>query len=92
MALFSRRKKSGDDAVASPEVESTPVESPETTALETTAPEGTASEASAPEGTASATGAPATEGTDPAPEAAATPTVGISVQAFRGVGAEAGPE
>ncbi|MEW2461836.1 SseB family protein [Microbacterium sp. NPDC047426] len=97
MALFSRRKKSGDDAVASPEVESTPVESPETTAPETTAPEGTApegtaSEASAPEGTASATGAPVTEVTDPAPEAAATPTVGISVQAFRGVGAEAGPE
>lgn len=102
MALFSRRKKSGDDAVASPEVESTPVESPETTAPETTAlettapegtaPEGTAPEASAPEGTASATGAPATEDTDPAPEAAATPTVGISVQAFRGVGAEAGPE
>ncbi|UPL11389.1 SseB family protein [Microbacterium sufflavum] len=97
MALFSRRKKSGDDAVASPEVESTPVESPETTAPETTAPETTAPETTAPEGTApegtaSATGAPVTEGTDPAPEAAATPTVGISVQAFRGVGAEAGPE
>lgn len=66
MALFSRRKKSADDAVADqtePQIET---------------------EESA---------ADASEGADAASEATeAAPTIGISVQAFRGVGAEAGPE
>lgn len=64
MALFSRRKKSGDDAVA-----------PTADTVETDA---------------AVTGADqsATE----AEQAAPAPSIGISVQAFRGVGAEAGPE
>ncbi|QYM65302.1 hypothetical protein [Microbacterium sp. Se5.02b] len=64
MALFSRRKKSGDDAVAPT--------------------------ADAPQeaGEAPAVDAGATT-TQPDVEA---PSIGISVQAFRGVGAEAGPE
>lgn len=66
MALFSRRKKSADDAV-------TP-----------------ASDASA-EATESATEAPTAAPVDAAEPAAAAPSIGISVQAFRGVGAEAGP-
>jgi hypothetical protein len=65
MALFSRRKKSSDDAVASapdaPEVDSS----------------------------SSAAGDAETVTAEPAVEA---PSIGISVQAFRGVGAEAGPE
>ncbi|MCI1017498.1 SseB family protein [Microbacterium sp. C5A9] len=64
MALFSRRKKSADDAVTDP----TEPENVET------------SDASAEDAAATA-----------APEDA-TPTIGISVQAFRGVGAQAGPE
>ncbi|GAA1237696.1 hypothetical protein JOF42_001446 [Microbacterium phyllosphaerae] len=69
MALFSRRKKSADDAVADQietqtESEGSAVDAPEET--------GAASEA--------------TEAAE------AAPTIGISVQAFRGVGAEAGPE
>lgn len=66
MALFSRRKKSGDDAVA-----------PAPSAAPATESEEDASTA--------------TEESE-APTAEASPTVGISVQAFRGVGAEAGPE
>lgn len=62
MALFSRRKKSGDDAVDTPTPEA-PAEATEPTE-----------------------GAPADPGDD------AAPSIGISVQAFRGVGAEAGPE
>lgn len=61
MALFSRRKKSGDDAVAP-----------------TAAPVEDAS-------------APSEEG-EQAEQPADVPAIGISVQAFRGVGAEAGPE
>ncbi|PVE97180.1 SseB family protein [Microbacterium sp. TPD7012] len=65
MALFSRRKKSSDDAVApaadAPETESrTPADDAAETAV--------------------------------AEPVAAAPTIGISVQAFRGVGEEAGPE
>lgn len=65
MALFSRRKKSSDDAVQ-PAADASDLES----------------------------SSPAVEhadavNTEPAPEA---PAIGISVQAFRGVGAEAGPE
>lgn len=66
MALFSRRKKSGDDAVA---------------------PAPSAAPAADTEEDAST----ATEETE-APAGEASPAVGISVQAFRGVGAEAGPE
>ena len=63
MALFSRRKKSGDDAVA-PTVE------------------------------AAGTDADTVENDDAQTDATAVaaPTIGISVQAFRGVGAQAGPE
>ena len=64
MALFSRRKKSADDAV--------PVAEP-------TVDE--ADDAVQPD-----------DLTTDQPESEAAPTVGISVQAFRGVGAEAGPE
>ena len=63
MALFSRRKKSGDDAVA-----------PAADAVETDA-------------AAVETDAAQAESTE-----AAAPAIGISVQAFRGVGAQAGPE
>ena len=63
MALFSRRKKSADDAVTSApdaaEVVETPADEAPVAAAE---------------------------------EAPAAPSIGISVQAFRGVGAEAGPE
>ena len=61
MALFSRRKKSGDDAVA-----------PTTEAVEADAVEADDAQTDA--------------------DAVAAPAIGISVQAFRGVGAQAGPE
>lgn len=63
MALFSRRKKSADDAV--------PVAEPTTVEVDDTEP--------------------SEDQTADQVETAA-PTVGISVQAFRGVGEEAGPE
>lgn len=71
MALFSRRKKSADDAVTS---------APETTDAVETDDVTTPAEEGAPTDTA---------GAAPAETA---PSVGISVQAFRGVGAQAGPE
>ncbi|UYO96298.1 SseB family protein [Microbacterium sp. M28] len=71
MALFSRRKKSADDAV--PVAEPTTLDAAE-------------ADQSAAQGENDVAEPTAVE-----PEAAA-PTVGISVQAFRGVGAEAGPE
>lgn len=61
MALFSRRKKSSDDAVAP----TADVAEEETTAT--------------------------AESASPSPETAEAPSVGISVQAFRGVGEAAGP-
>ncbi|WP_417507275.1 SseB family protein [Microbacterium sp.] len=66
MALFSRRKKSADDAV-------TP----------------------APDAKETATGSDAVnadQGTTEAEQPVEAPSIGISVQAFRGVGAQAGPE
>ena len=66
MALFSRRKKSADDAAVAPADPMTDAEAAE-----------------APEAPAAA---------DSAPAADAVPEVSISVQAFRGVGADAGPE
>ncbi|WP_243230617.1 SseB family protein [Microbacterium sp. CIAB417] len=73
MALFSRRKKSADDAV--------PVTEPASVDDDATAAAADAVDET-PEAAA-----------DVAPEAeAAAPSVGISVQAFRGVGADAGPE
>lgn len=67
MALFSRRKKSDDDAV-------TPADTSENEA-------------------AASLDAPVSESVDaPAEPEVAVPTIGISVQAFRGVGAAAGPE
>ncbi|MFB7251462.1 SseB family protein [Microbacterium sp. NPDC056234] len=65
MALFSRRKKSADDAV--PVAEPTTVEADERDPSDD-------------------------QGTEQTEVETAAPTVGISVQAFRGVGAEAGPE
>ncbi|MDQ0726234.1 SseB family protein [Microbacterium sp. W4I20] len=65
MALFSRRKKSSDDAVA-----------PAADAPESESSTPTETDASA---------------TADQPDTAA-PSIGISVQAFRGVGADAGPE
>ena len=65
MALFSRRKKSSDDAVAPA------ADAPETAS------------------SASADGDAETVAAEPV---AAPPTIGISVQAFRGVGEQAGPE
>ncbi|MBP3977679.1 SseB family protein [Microbacterium sp. BLY] len=66
MALFSRRKKSGDDAVAPTPSAAPPAETEEGASTATEEAE--------------------------APTVQASPAVGISVQAFRGVGAEAGPE
>ncbi|MCT1478785.1 SseB family protein [Microbacterium sp. p3-SID336] len=78
MALFSRRKKSGDDAV-------TPVdETPEQTPV-AASEDGQAASAPGP-ASAPADAAPTAQ------EQEQAPAVGISVQAFRGVGAEAGPE
>jgi hypothetical protein len=77
MALFSRRKKSGDDAVtpASEISEESTVPQDEPTGEPTDASGEASSDASH-------------EASESAVEA---PNVGISVQAFRGVGAEAGP-
>jgi hypothetical protein len=69
MALFSRRKKSADDAV-------TPAADAPATDADTSADADTG-------------GSSAAESTD---EQVAAPSIGISVQAFRGMGAEAGPE
>lgn len=85
MALFSRRKKSGDDAVTP--VDETPEQTPSAASEEGRAASAGATDASAPE--------PASAPTDAAPTEQVqeqAPAVGISVQAFRGVGAEAGPE
>ncbi|MFS0911683.1 SseB family protein [Microbacterium sp. 179-I 3D2 NHS] len=71
MALFSRRKKSGDDAVASAEDANV------------------VASGSAPQNDAAGSTDDAAAPTEPE---AAAPAVGISVQAFRGVGAAAGPE
>lgn len=72
MALFSRRKKSGDDAVA-PIAETVDSDVAQTDAAPADADVDTAANA-----------------TEEQPVEA--PSIGISVQAFRGVGAEAGPE
>ncbi|MFF1540861.1 SseB family protein [Microbacterium sp. NPDC058269] len=77
MALFSRRKKSGDDAVAST------AEAVETDAAQ-------AENAQADTGTDTDESATTENMTDE--QSVAAPSIGISVQAFRGVGAEAGPE
>lgn len=63
MALFSRRRKSADDAVTAEASESIASETPATDAVDV-----------------------------PKEPEAPAPSIGISVQAFRGVGAEAGPE
>lgn len=66
MALFSRRKKSADDAVAPA--------------------------AEAEDSSAGSDAVNADQGTTEAEQPVEAPSIGISVQAFRGVGAEAGPE
>ncbi|WP_314422378.1 SseB family protein [uncultured Microbacterium sp.] len=68
MALFSRRKKSADDAVTDP------AETADVDSLDESANDGASESAN-----------------DHAPTEEA-PSIGISVQAFRGVGAQAGPE
>ena len=78
MALFSRRKKSED--VTAPPSEETAA------AVDATAPDAP-TEPDAPSGAEGSEGA----GT-PAASETPVPEVGISVQAFRGVGADAGPE
>ncbi|WP_264188990.1 SseB family protein [Microbacterium paraoxydans] len=83
MALFSRRKKSGDDAVA-PTADAVETEAG---ALDSDAV--VADEASADAGAVDA-GAVDAGAVDAG--AVDAPSIGISVQAFRGVGAEAGPE
>lgn len=70
MALFSRRKKSADDAVA-----------PAAETEETVAGSDAVN-----------TDHGATEVEQPVEQHVEAPSIGISVQAFRGVGAEAGPE
>ena len=66
MALFSRRKKSADDAVTpAPDVEET---------------------------TTGSDAVNADQGATEAEQPVEAPSIGISVQAFRGVGAQAGPE
>ena len=80
MALFSRRKKSGDDVVApTAEAVEPRTAQAEDRPAESALPEGTASERVTSESAADE-------------QSAAAPSIGISVQAFRGVGAEAGPE
>lgn len=74
MALFSRRKKSGDDAVA-PTTDAVDTDTPSTDAVDTDADALTAK-----------------QDVSEAEQPVEAPSVGISVQAFRGVGAEAGPE
>ncbi|MFJ4224363.1 SseB family protein [Microbacterium sp. NPDC089695] len=77
MALFSRRKKSADEAVDLGETDATAsVETPV--------------DADAPAETTGSIESEAAPESDAAVEP--TPTIGISVQAFRGVGAQAGPE
>ncbi|KAA0959766.1 SseB family protein [Microbacterium sp. ANT_H45B] len=76
MALFSRRKKSADDVVAD---------------QSETQPDTEGAEVAPDADAASVTDAASAP--DAAPEQAeVAPTIGISVQAFRGVGAQAGPE
>ncbi|WEK62373.1 MAG: SseB family protein [Candidatus Microbacterium colombiense] len=70
MALFSRRKKSGDDVISS---------ASDATEADTATPDDAA------EADTATPDAPAAEAE------AAAPSIGISVQAFRGVGATAGP-
>ncbi|MFJ6534210.1 SseB family protein [Microbacterium sp. NPDC091662] len=92
MALFSRRKKSGDDAVAP---------TAEDVANDTAHAEAAQADAAQARFEQAEVGAVAPEeltGASPAAESAAgeqsveAPSIAISVQAFRGVGAEAGPE
>lgn len=78
MALFSRRKKSGDDAVA-PAADAPDVESGDTAAPFGETPTESASERESAESA-------------PVEASVEAPSIGISVQAFRGVGATAGPE
>lgn len=82
MALFSRRKKSADDVVAD-QSETQPVADP--SGIRPGSEVASDTDAASDTDTASASDAVAEQ-----PEIA--PTIGISVQAFRGVGAQAGPE
>ncbi|EQM82361.1 SseB family protein [Microbacterium maritypicum] len=77
MALFSRRKKSGDDVVA-PTAEAVASDS---------APNDTTQN-----GAGAVAGEHTTSESPTAEQPVEAPSIGISVQAFRGVGAEAGPE
>lgn len=95
MALFSRRKKSPDDAAADP-IEADTAAANETAAADEAAARSGAAANSADDGTAgtaaAADSATTAHGDSTAATQEAAPTIGISVQAFRGVGAQAGPE
>ncbi|MCV0336091.1 MULTISPECIES: SseB family protein [unclassified Microbacterium] len=82
MALFSRRKKSGDDVVA-PTAEAVASDS---------APNDTTPNDTTPNGAGAVAGEHTTSESPTAEQPVEAPSIGISVQAFRGVGAEAGPE
>ncbi|MFB4349023.1 SseB family protein [Microbacterium sp. CR_7] len=103
MALFSRRKKSADDVVADQteadatapidEIGGTALQSGDTATVDPQSATGTASDSATASGSTTATGAEeAAPGPTEAPAEEVAPAVGISVQAFRGVGAQAGPE
>ncbi|WP_349885649.1 SseB family protein [Microbacterium sp. WHRI 7836] len=95
MALFSRRKKSGDDAVAptAEAVEPRTAQGDDHPA-EIALSEGTASESATSDSVTSdsVTSNSVTSDSTVDEQPAAAPSIGISVQAFRGVGAAAGPE
>ena len=84
MALFSRRKKSADDTV--------PVSEPASADAEETEHDGTGHDGGEHDGTGHDGGEQTGGITASVEEDAPAPSVGISVQAFRGVGEEAGPE
>ncbi|PCE15321.1 hypothetical protein AUC47_13510 [Microbacterium sp. SZ1] len=97
MALFSRRKKSADDVVADQTEADATLSADEADGTAPQARDGATVDPQNATGIASdSTAATGAEGVAAAPEDApveeAAPAVGISVQAFRGVGAQAGPE
>lgn len=91
MALFSRRKKSDDDAVASADVSATDDGSSLAAPVTETAAPAEPAATGAADTAASDDDASETAASETAETETAVPTIGISVQAFRGVGAAAGP-
>lgn len=97
MGLFSRRKKSADAAVTPPpDAREAPEEAPEATGTDASGAAASETSSAGDPAPSAAAGtaadvAPADARSAGQPSAEATPAVGISVQAFRGVGAQAGP-